>query len=167
MFRHGGPRTRRLSAYLARRARTPRPQRAALDQETSPSLVRRHAVVFTDTADFTRRTARHGILHFLMVFDRVIAAAEPVLRRAGGEIVKVEGDSLLLRFHDVASACRGVDALEALLRSWNRGHPADEHMRFSYGIGGDVLEPRRTCSASRSTWPPRSAKTWRGWGKCC
>lgn len=141
MFRHAGARTRRLATYLVRRARTPRSQRVALDRETTPRLAQRWAVVFTDTADFTRRTARHGILHFLMVFDRVIAAAEPTLRRAGGEIVKVEADSLLLRFRDVISACRGVDALEALLRSWNRAHPRDEQMRFSYGIGyGDVLD---------------------------
>lgn len=141
MFRHGGPRTRRLAAILRRRASLTHPQRRLLDGNASARLFARRGIVYTDTADFTRRTVRDGILHFLMVFDRVVAAAAPLLRRSGGEIVKVEGDSLLLRFPDASAACRGVDALQRLLRDWNRVHPAGESMRFSYGIGyGDVLE---------------------------
>jgi class 3 adenylate cyclase len=98
-------------------------------------------VVFTDTADFTVRTVQDGILHFLMLFERLVGVAAPKLAQAGGEIVKVEGDSLLLRFDDVRAACRGVDAVEACLRRVNRGKPRDERLAFSYGIGyGDVLD---------------------------
>jgi adenylate cyclase len=105
------------------------------------ALFRKRAVVFTDTADFTVRTARDGILHFLMVFERVVVAARPAVARVGGETVKVEGDSLLIRFKDVDAACRGVVALEACLRRVNRGKPANERLAFSYGIGyGDVLD---------------------------
>ena len=58
-----------------------------------------------------------------------------------GDIVKVEADSLLLRYDDAAAACGGVEALEALLRRMNRALPANERLRFSYGIGyGDVLD---------------------------
>jgi adenylate cyclase len=97
--------------------------------------------VFTDTADFTVRTDRDGILHFLMVFERAVAKARPAIARAGGEVVKVEGDSLLVRFADVDAACRGVAAIEACLREVNRGKPADERVAFSYGVGyGDVLD---------------------------
>lgn len=97
-------------------------------------------MVFTDTADFTVRTARDGILHFLMVFNRAVEGARPVLARAGGVIVKVEADSLLLRFEDANEACRGVEALDAYLHRLNRSCPGGEHLRFSYGIGyGDIL----------------------------
>lgn len=141
MFRETGPRTRRLLSYLKRRARTAAARRPSLDCQTFPELFRKRAVVFTDTADFTTRTARDGILHFLMLFDRLADGAEPVLARAAGEIVKVEGDSLLIRFPDVTAACRGVDALDAFLRRLRRGRPQNEHLRFSYGIGfGDVLD---------------------------
>ena len=63
------------------------------------------------------------------------------MRRAKGEILKVEADSLLLRFHDPSAACRGVLAMEAALARHNRRLPEDERVRFSYGIGyGDVLD---------------------------
>jgi class 3 adenylate cyclase len=97
--------------------------------------------VFTDTDDFTRLVARHGILHFLMLFDRAVAAATPAVKRHGGDVVKVEGDSLLLRFDDVRSACRAVDGIEAALARLRRGKPAGQFLAFSYGIGfGDVLD---------------------------
>jgi class 3 adenylate cyclase len=112
-----------------------------MDSRHLPRLTKRLAVVYTDTADFTVRTARDGILHFLMVFNRLVRRARPLVRRLGGEIVKVEADSLLVRFRDADAACRGVDALERLLAELNRGRSEDERLRFSYGIGfGDFLE---------------------------
>ncbi len=115
--------------------------RDRFDRRVSARLLRKRAVVFTDTADFTVRTDRDGILHFLMVFERAVAKARPAIARAGGEVVKVEGDSLLVRFADVHAACRGVDAIEVCLRDVNRGKPADERVAFSYGVGyGDVLD---------------------------
>jgi len=141
MFDSRGPRTRRLVSYLQRRELTLAPDRPSLDARMYARLFRKRAIVFTDTADFTRRTARDGILHFLMVFERLAVAAPEVLRASGGAVVKVEGDSLLLRFDDVASACQGVVALEALLAQLNRKRPEDERLRFSYGVGyGDVLD---------------------------
>ena len=56
-------------------------------------------------------------------------------------LCEVEADSLLLRYPDVTSACRGVEELEALLKKLNRKLPENEQVRFSYGIGwGDVLD---------------------------
>jgi adenylate cyclase len=141
MFRGKGTRTRRLLAYLKRRERTSPARRGVRDCSTYPRLFHRHAVVYTDTADFTLRTARDGILHFLMVFNRLVVQAEPMLRRHAGRLIKVEADSLLMRFPDVEAACHGVDAMESLLRRLNRGRVANERLRFSYGIGyGDMLD---------------------------
>jgi len=81
MFRGKGARTPRLLAYLQKRERTSPGRRGVRDCSTCPSLFHRHAVVYTDTADFTLRTARDGILHFLMVFNRLVVQAEPMLRR--------------------------------------------------------------------------------------
>ena len=141
MFRQRGQRTRRLVSFLRRRAGAQPARRPEMDCRSFPDLFRKRAVVFTDTADFTVRTARDGILHFLMIFDRFMVQAEKVVSRAGGDVVKVEADSLLLRFDDAKTACAGVEALEALLRRMNRTLPANERLRFSYGIGyGDVLD---------------------------
>ena len=141
MFKSRGKRTRRLVSFLRRRAQADAARRPEMDCRSFPDLFRKRAVVFTDTADFTIRTAKDGILHFLMIFDRFTDEADKVVSRSGGDIVKVEADSLLLRYDEVAAACAGVDAMEALLRRMNRSLPANERLRFSYGIGyGDVLD---------------------------
>jgi adenylate cyclase len=142
LLRGGGPRTRALRATLRRREGAAGPgERARLDARVLARLTRPRAVVFTDTDDFTKRVARDGILHFLMAFDRAVRRLQPALARFGGRLVKVEADSLLLVFPDVASACRGVGLLEAELARANRRLPADERLAFSYGVGfGPVLE---------------------------
>jgi adenylate cyclase len=141
MLRGRGARTRRLAAFLARRTRTSPPRRPALDAAERPRLFHPLAIVYTDTADFTLRTARDGILHFLMVFERVVREIDGVLPRHRGRLVKVEADSLLLCFPDVEAACRGVEAMDARLRQANRERPENEQVRFSYGIGyGEVLD---------------------------
>jgi class 3 adenylate cyclase len=141
MWHGSGPRTRRLLAFFARRARAGAEERARLDAETVARFFRRRALVYTDTADFTLRARRQGILDFLMRFDQVVRAVRRPVARTGGTLLKVEADSLLLRFADVESACTGVLAIEGALRSWNRGLPRPAQFRFSYGIGyGDVVE---------------------------
>jgi adenylate cyclase len=141
IFRQDGARTKRLLEYLRRRARGKPEKRPEMDCKTFPALFRKRAVVFTDTADFTMRTAQDGILHFLMVFETVAAEAAKVVRKSGGELVKAEGDSLLIRYDDINVACRGVVELEDALQRLNRGRPENERLHFSYGIGyGDVLD---------------------------
>jgi len=141
LFDSSGSKTRALRAYLRRRARAKPGARTALDRKAFPRLFAKRAVVFTDTADFTVRTARDGILHFLMLFERLLPEARRSVARAGGELLKVEADSFMLRFADPVAACRGIDAIEATLRRLNRGRPANQRLRFGYGVGfGDVLD---------------------------
>jgi adenylate cyclase len=141
MFRPGGRRTRRLTDFLRKRTKTLAAKRPELDCKSFPQLFRKRGVVFTDTADFTLRTARDGILHFLMVFDTVTSLCEKVVKRTGGETVKVEGDSLLLRYDDANDAVRSVLALDDAIQAYNRSVPENEQAHFSYGVGfGDVLD---------------------------
>jgi len=130
-----------LRAYLRQRSRVTPAARPRLDRQALAKLSARRAIVFTDSADFTVRTARDGILHFLMLFERLLPDAQRSIARAGGAIVKLEADSFLMRFDDATSACRGVLAMEAALGRLNRGRPRNERLRFSYGIGfGEVLD---------------------------
>jgi class 3 adenylate cyclase len=134
-------RARALAAALRRRERGSAAARSRLDARTLSTLARPLAIVYTDTADFTRRAARDGILHFMMVFDRAVRSLRQAAARHRGRIVKVEADSLLLSFPDAERACLGVGAMERALRQVNRGRLADERLRFSYGIGyGAVLD---------------------------
>ena len=140
-MRGSGPRTRRLRAILKRRETTTPERRPALDARGLGVLARPLAVVYTDTDDFTHRTARDGILHFLMCFDRALRHLRPAIARHGGRVVKVEADSLMIAFPEPRSACDGVDAMEQVLRRLNRDRPTNEQLTFSYGIGfGQVLE---------------------------
>jgi adenylate cyclase len=141
MFSKGGRLTGRLREFLRRRVKTRPERRPELDCKTFPALFRKRAVVFTDTADFTLRTARDGILHFLMVFDSVAKASEKVVRSTGGQLVKVDGDSLLIRYDHIDDAVRGVLVLDESIQAYNRGRPENEQVHFSYGIGyGDILD---------------------------
>ena len=140
MFHHEeGARTRRLLALLRKRERCAPAERRAMDARSK--VFRSQAVVFTDMADFTTRTVRDGILHFLMVFDRFVGAARPAVVKAGGEVVKVEGDSLLLRFDDPAAALQGIEGVERARAVVNRERPANERLRLSYGLGfGEIID---------------------------
>jgi class 3 adenylate cyclase len=134
-----GPRTRRFLRLLERRELVPLTERARFDEELFHKLGRLRAIVFTDTADFTIRSVRYGLPHFMMSFLQAAKAAAAVVAKGEGELVKLEGDSLMLRYPSVPAACRGVDAIEALLRRFNRGRREDELVRFSYGIGWGAL----------------------------
>src|SRR5688500_19771730 len=116
MFGNRGKRTRRLVSYLRRRAAAEAARRPEMDCRSFPDLFRKRAIVFTDTAGFTVRTARDGILHFLMIFDRFTEEAGKVVSRSGGDIVKVEADSLRMRNDGEDAACAGVESGGALLR---------------------------------------------------
>jgi len=141
LFGRPGPRSRRLRSFLRRRAAAPVAKRAAMDVGSFDTLFRRRAIVFTDCANFTLRTLRDGILHFLMVFEAAVEGATAVVRRTGGLVLKVEADSLLLLYEDATQACAGVEAIDAFLETFNRARPPDEQARFSYGIGyGDLLD---------------------------
>jgi class 3 adenylate cyclase len=135
MHEQPGRRSRQFLAFLRDRMRQNPSRWKAMDARLHEALVRPRAIVFTDTADFTKRVARDGILHFLMVFQRAVDAAPAVLKRHRGRLVKVEADSLLLEFPAVADACAGTIALDALLGRLNKGRAANERLKFSYGIG--------------------------------
>lgn len=140
-FRSLGPRTKRLAAFLERRAHSSVESWPELDSRQARGLFRRRAVVYTDTANFTTRTFEHGILHFLMLFEGFVPEIERGLRAQRGRLVKVDGDSLLLEFRDLEHACGGVRVMDALLRRRNRGMAVRDQLWFSYGIGwGDVLD---------------------------
>ena len=134
-------RARTLASALRRREDRTASLRARLDARTRAALSRPLAIVYTDTASFTRSVARHGILHFLMVFARALRTLRPLVARHGGRLIKVEADSLLLAFPDGARACRAALAMLPALARLNRGRPPSERLAFSFGIGfGEVLD---------------------------
>ena len=134
-------RIRTLAAALRRRERLAAAGREKLDVRTHSKLDRTLAIVYTDTDDFTLTVARHGMMHFLMIFARAVRVLRPIVARHGGRLVKIEADSLLLVFKDAGRACRAVIAMAAALERVNRGKPESERVVFSFGIGfGQMLD---------------------------
>jgi class 3 adenylate cyclase len=130
-----------LGKALRRREGLAPAAREKLDGRTHSKLDRKLAIVYTDTDDFTVRVARHGMMHFLMIFARGVRTLRPIVARHRGRLVKVEADSLLLVFPDVTHACRAVIAMAAALERLNRGKSESERVEFSFGIGfGEMLD---------------------------
>jgi len=97
---------------------------------------RTRTVVFTDMADYTRRTAeadREGLRNLLAMHQRYV---EPVLTGRGGRIVKNIGDSFMALFDSATDAIRAcMDLVEA--------HDAARGSDVSFRAGvatGDVEE---------------------------
>ncbi len=78
------------------------------------TTTRTRSVVFTDMADYTRRTAasdREGLRNLLAMHQRYV---EPVLTGRGGRIVKNIGDSFMALFDSATDATRAcMDLIEA------------------------------------------------------
>ncbi|MDP2314450.1 MAG: adenylate/guanylate cyclase domain-containing protein [Pseudomonadota bacterium] len=97
---------------------------------------RTRTVVFTDMADYTRRTSesdREGLRNLLAMHQRFV---EPVLTGRGGRIVKNIGDSFMALFESATDAARAcMDLVEA--------HDASRGSDISFRAGiatGDVEE---------------------------
>lgn len=100
------------------------------------SRTRTRSVVFTDMADYTRRTSesdREGLRNLLAMHQRFV---EPVLTGRGGRIVKNIGDSFMALFESATDAARAcMDLVEA--------HDAARGSDVSFRAGiatGDVEE---------------------------
>ncbi len=97
---------------------------------------RTRTVVFTDMADYTRRTSesdREGLRNLLAMHQRYV---EPVLTGRGGRIVKNIGDSFMALFESATDAVR---ACMDLVEAHDAARGAD--VSFRAGIAtGDVEE---------------------------
>src|SRR5215472_14986177 len=68
------------------------------------------------------------------------AAADPLVARHGGRIVKTTGDGFLIEFGSVVGAVECALALQELTAKHNRDVPSDRRMEWRIGVHlGDVL----------------------------
>ena len=87
------------------------------------------AVMMTDLAGFSRRTAQYGIIHFLQVIWEQQKLLFPVLERHDGLLVKTEADSLLVLFKRPQQAMRCAIELQAVTHQVNRRRKEEEQNR--------------------------------------
>ena len=97
-------------------------------------------VMFTDLSGFSRRVETFGIIHFLQTIYEAERLLIPVIERHDGILLKVEGDSLLVIFRNVAKGISSAVEMQRILSDYNGDKPAEEQVLLCVGLGyGDVL----------------------------
>lgn len=98
------------------------------------------AVMFTDLAGFSSGVASFGIIHFLQLIYESQRLLTPCIDAHDGILLKVEGDSLLIIFRNIAKAIECADAMQRVCHDYNFGREPAERIGLCVGLGfGRVL----------------------------
>ncbi len=112
-----------------------------VDQAITAKLEKEMAVVFTDMSDFTSRVHKYGIIPYLSSLHQGVKMARPLIEKHSGELIKLEGDSLLMVFRDVPSAVTAAKEINGHYQEFNNSVPEEERIEISFGIGfGKILK---------------------------
>ncbi|MEK7866180.1 MAG: adenylate/guanylate cyclase domain-containing protein [Planctomycetota bacterium] len=93
------------------------------------------AVMFTDLAGFSRAVAEFGIIHFLQVIHESQKVLVPCIDRHDGILLKIEADSLLVIFRNVAKAIDCAVSMHGALQAYNVDRSEAEKILLCIGLG--------------------------------
>jgi class 3 adenylate cyclase len=97
-------------------------------------------VMFTDLSGFSRNTAKFGIIHFLQTIYESERLLIPIIEEHDGILLKVEGDSFLVIFRNVAKGVHAAIAMQRALAVYNVDKPDEEKVLLCVGLGfGKIL----------------------------
>jgi class 3 adenylate cyclase len=97
-------------------------------------------VMLTDLSGFSRRVEKFGIIHFLQTIHEAERLLIPVIEGHDGILLKVEGDSLLVIFRNVAKGISCAVEMQRILSDYNSDKSAEEQVLLCVGLGyGEVL----------------------------
>lgn len=98
------------------------------------------AVFVLDLSGFSLLTQKYGIVHYLSMVRRMQLLAQPIVEKAGGEMVKFEADNCFAMFDTTLAALQAAVALQRAIREINI-YTADQFdIHAAIGIDyGDVL----------------------------
>lgn len=98
------------------------------------------AVMFTDLAGFSSGVASFGIIHFLQVIYESQRLLSPCIDAHDGILLKVEGDSLLIIFRNVAKAIECAAEMQQVCQAYSAERELVERIGLCVGLGfGRVL----------------------------
>jgi adenylate cyclase len=118
----------------------PGADREAIDRRIREQFEEEWCVMATDLSGFSRGVAELGIIHFLQTIFESERILVPVVKKHGGILLKVEGDSFLVIFGDVQQALRAAMEMQRTVRRYNEGKSQEEHLLLGVGLGfGRVL----------------------------
>lgn len=97
-------------------------------------------VMFTDLSGFSRNTAKFGIIHFLQTIYESERLLIPIIEEHDGILLKVEGDSFLVIFRNVAKGVHASIAMQRALAVYNADKADEEKVLLCVGLGfGKIL----------------------------
>lgn len=113
----------------------------ALDARIWQLFGERWCVVFTDMAGFSRRSARTGIVPFLVLIHQMRKITTPIVEAHAGIALKDIADSQLLLFRDPRAALAACVAMQRALHAYNEGVAEPDRLYLGCGLGyGDILK---------------------------
>ena len=117
------------------------PERAeAIDARIRSVFERKLAVLVLDMVGFTNLSKKLGIISYLAMIAKMVAAGRPAILANGGRVIKVEADNLFAVFDRVDDALEAGLAIFASFDAINGVVPDDHDIHGSIGIGyGPIL----------------------------
>lgn len=114
---------------------------SAIDADIWQRFGEQWAVLYTDLVGFSRKVESFGIVHFLQIIYQSRQMFEPIAAQFDGQILKEEGDSLLMIFRDPVAALRAALAMHQASDNFSRGKAEENRIELCVGLGwGQVLK---------------------------
>ena len=97
-------------------------------------------VLVMDLSGFSLLTQKYGVVHYLSMVRRMQIIAQPIIEKAGGEVVKFEADNCFAMFDSPQVAVQTAIALNQAFDEINVYTAEQFDIRVAIGIDyGDVL----------------------------
>jgi len=113
---------------------------AAIDARIWDLFGEEWAVLITDLAGFSRKTAEFGIIHFLQIIHEHRKLLLPVIDENDGIVVKAEADNLMVLFRQTRSAVRCAVEMHRTCQAASERRNPEEQILLCAGIGwGRIL----------------------------
>jgi len=113
---------------------------AAIDQKIWDTFGETWTVMFTDLSGFSRNVANFGIIHFVQVIVESEKLFAPILGEHNAFIIKREGDSLMILFHNPKSALNAAIAMQQASQTYSLSKPPEDKVILCLGMShGRIL----------------------------
>jgi class 3 adenylate cyclase len=128
----------RLENLIALRLQ-PGANKAEIDDRIWDLFGETWAIMFTDLAGFSRRSAEYGIIHFLQTIYESQRLLVPVIDDYDGILLKMDGDSMLILFKRPGKAIECAVEMQRILKNYNATKPDEEQILLCVGIGYGLM----------------------------
>ena len=124
----------RIEKLIAERL-APGADKAKIDARIWDLFGEEWAVMFTDLSGFSSGVASFGIIHFLQIIYESQRILTPSIDRHDGILLKMEGDSMLVIFRNVAKAVECALEMQQICADYSATHEPAEQIRLCVGLG--------------------------------